>query len=196
MKKTDQRTRLTHLLLRKALTELLQQKPLQSITIKELCTAAGLNRSTFYAHYTDLHDLLGQMEAEMLETFCAALQPLLTQSPDELSPVQITTEIFQCLKENADLCAITLGPYGDKKFALRLLDMARECSLHSYAVYFEGASPEQIDYYFSFVSAGCIGLLEKWLSSDMRADPAQIAQIADSIMRHGIHFLHQPEQEP
>lgn len=193
MKKTDQRIRLTHMLLRKALTELLQQKPLQSITVKELCAAAGLNRSTFYAHYTDLNDLLGQMETEMMDTFRAALHPLLTQSPAELSPVQITTGIFQCLKENADLCAITLGPYGDKKFALRLLGMARECSLNTYAVYFEGASPEQIDYYFSFVSAGCIGLLEKWLNSGMQAEPARIAQVADSIMRNGIHFLHQPE---
>ena len=32
----------------------------------------------------------------------------------ENCPLKITTGIFQCLKENADICAVTLGAYGDK----------------------------------------------------------------------------------
>ena len=47
----DQRTQLTYSLLRQAFTDLLKQKPIQRITVKELCQKAGVNRSTFYAHY-------------------------------------------------------------------------------------------------------------------------------------------------
>lgn len=62
MSKNDQRIRLTKMLIRKAFTELLQNKPVQSISVKELCTAAGINRGTFYAHYTDIYDLMHQIE--------------------------------------------------------------------------------------------------------------------------------------
>ena len=47
MKTTDHRTRVTKMLIRKAFTDLLKQKPIQSISIKELCESAGINRGTF-----------------------------------------------------------------------------------------------------------------------------------------------------
>src|SRR5699024_10807160 len=59
----DHRTRVTNLLIRRAFLDLLRQKPMQSITVEELCGQAGINRGTFYSHYTDIYDLLGQMEA-------------------------------------------------------------------------------------------------------------------------------------
>ena len=46
----DRRTRVTRLLIRRAFTELLRRKPIQSITVKELCEEAGINRGTFYLH--------------------------------------------------------------------------------------------------------------------------------------------------
>ena len=54
----DHRTRVTKMLIRKAFTSLLSQKPIQSISVKELCELAGINRGTFYSHYTDIYDLL------------------------------------------------------------------------------------------------------------------------------------------
>lgn len=191
MKKNDQRTRLTRMLIRKALTALLSQKPIQSISVKELCDEAGINRGTFYTHYTDIYDLLSKIEEEMLRDFQEALQPLLESKAEDLTPLKITTGIFNCIKENADLCIVTLGPYGDKKFAARLLAMGRERCIESYSKYFEGATKKQIEYYYAFVSSGCIGLLEKWLNDGMTSSAEEIAQVAESIMMSGIHFLKQ-----
>lgn len=47
-----------------ALMELLDAKPFEFITVKEICARAGVNRSTFYLHYETVGDLL----AETLET--------------------------------------------------------------------------------------------------------------------------------
>lgn len=189
MYKNDQRVRLTNMLIRKALTSLLKQKPLQSISIKELCDLAGINRGTFYAHYTDIYDLMEKMEADMLSDFQQAMAPLLSAQGNDLTPLKITAGIFQCLKENADLCVVTLGPFGDKAFAAKLLAVGREKCLECYSQQFTGASPSQLEYYYAFVSAGCIGLLEKWLSDGMTASPEQIAKTAVEIMLKGIGFL-------
>lgn len=193
MPKTDQRIRLTHMLIRKALTALLSQKPIQTITVKELCAVAGINRGTFYAHYSDIYDLLHQIEDDMLADFQAALEPLLNGQTEQLTPVKITNGIFRCLRENADLCIVTLGDYGDKEFAARLLGLGREKCLACYSAYFPQATREQLEYYYAFVSAGCIGLLEKWLHDGMTADAEKIAQAAESIMQNGIGFLTAPQ---
>ena len=44
----NRRTRVTRLLIRRAFTELLRKKPIQDISVKELCERAGINRGTFY----------------------------------------------------------------------------------------------------------------------------------------------------
>ena len=114
MPKSDHRIRVTKMLIRRAFTELLRTKPIQSISVKELCETAGINRGTFYAHYTDIYDLLKKMEEEMLVDFQQALRPLLEVHEGGITPAKITAGIFQCLKENADICTVTLGLLGIK----------------------------------------------------------------------------------
>ena len=41
-----------------ALLSILEKKDFEYITIKEICDAAGVNRSTFYLHYENTYDLL------------------------------------------------------------------------------------------------------------------------------------------
>lgn len=189
MGERDHRIRVTKMLIRRALTDLLRQKPIQSISIKELCETAGINRGTFYAHYTDIYDLRKQIEDDMLSDFLEALKPMLSYAEKDLTPLKITTGIFQCLKENADVCAMTVGPYGDKEFATRLINLGRENYVEIYQRYFSSATPKQLEYYYSFVCSGCIGLLEKWLAEGMTSSAEEIAAIAEGIMMHGIGFL-------
>ena len=53
----------------KALLSLLEKKPFEYITIREICEKAELNRSTFYLHYENTSDLLKETTAYMLENF-------------------------------------------------------------------------------------------------------------------------------
>lgn len=189
MPKSDHRIRVTKMLIRRAFTELLRTKPIQSISVKELCETAGINRGTFYAHYTDIYDLLKKMEEEMLADFQEALRPLLEVSEGGITPAKITAGIFQCLKENADICTVTLGPFGDKEFAARLIRIGRDNYVESYQRFFKGATPRQLEYYYAFVSAGCIGMLERWLAEGMHTSAEEMADMAEKIMMYGIGFL-------
>ena len=74
MEKLDHRVRVTRTLIRKAFTDLLAKKPIESISVKELCQAAGINRGTFYAHYRDLYDLRSHMEDELIADLQQALE--------------------------------------------------------------------------------------------------------------------------
>lgn len=189
MSRTDHRTRVTRMLIRRAFAELMRRKPIQDITIKELCGQAGINRGTFYAHYKDIYDLREQMEAEFLVDFQAALRPLLEQEAGDPTPLSITNGIFECLRNNADVCAVTLGPNGDKAFADRLVNIGRDRCMEGYSKYFPQASPKEIALYYAFVSAGCIGLLEKWVLDGMAASAQELAAAAAGIMMHGIGYL-------
>lgn len=57
-----------------AFLALLEQKDFAYITVKELCAAAGVNRSTFYLHYETMGDLLSESVSYMNEQFLACMQ--------------------------------------------------------------------------------------------------------------------------
>ena len=185
----DHRTRVTKMLIRRAFTDLLRVKPVQSISIKELCEKAGVNRGTFYAHYASVHDLLMQMEDEMLSEINEVLASLLPEDGGDVSSLRISTELFQCLKDNADLCTVTLGDFGDKSFAMRMLNMGWEKCFDAYSRYFCDASPKQIAYFYAFVSEGCIGLLRRWLREGMTTSAEDIAALAEKLMLQGASAL-------
>ena len=52
-----------------ALITLLEKKDFEYITIKEICAAAGVNRSTFYLHYETIGDLLNETTRYLLDVF-------------------------------------------------------------------------------------------------------------------------------
>lgn len=53
--------------------KLLKEKPISSVTVKELCEIANINRSTFYSHYIDAHDLLDKIGKELFDDMYATL---------------------------------------------------------------------------------------------------------------------------
>ena len=79
--------------------------------------------------------------------------------------------------------------HGDKEFAARLISVGRERCLSSYARYFAGATRRQLEFYYAFVSAGCIGLLERWLAEGMTVPAEEMAAMAEGVMMKGIGFL-------
>ena len=53
----------------KALLSLLEKKPFEYLTIREICEEAGVNRSTFYLHYENTSDLLKETTVYVLDNF-------------------------------------------------------------------------------------------------------------------------------
>lgn len=191
---TDHRTRVTRMLIRKAFMELLKQKPIQSISIKELCAAAGINRGTFYAHYQDIYVLLEQIEADMVAQLQTLLEPIYESVTEEHFLVEVCTGIFQCLKDNSDICVVMLGDHSDKAFVDRLLALGKDTCITAYSRYFTGADHRQLEYFYAFVSAGCIGLLRQWIHDGMRLPAAELAQLAEEIMLCGIGMFSQSKK--
>ena len=62
----DRRVRKTKKQLRGALTSLLLEKDISHITVRDVADLADVNRGTFYAHYSDVYDLLHQLEDDLL----------------------------------------------------------------------------------------------------------------------------------
>lgn len=69
MKKLESKYFNTAVRMDRAFLELLEKKDMEYITVKEICEAAGVNRSTFYLHYETIDDLLAESVQYMNQQF-------------------------------------------------------------------------------------------------------------------------------
>lgn len=74
MNKSESKYYNTACLMDEAFILLLEKKEFQYITIKEICTKAGVNRSTFYLHYETMNDLLEESAQFVLKKFYESMQ--------------------------------------------------------------------------------------------------------------------------
>ncbi len=84
----DIRTEKTERAIKNAFLELRSQKPLEKITVRELCALACINKSTFYGHYDDIYALSEFMEAE---TVAAIIKTISARQEDPFREPEIFT---------------------------------------------------------------------------------------------------------
>mgnify|MGYP001752422534 CR=1 FL=1 len=63
----DLRVKKTKRAIRSAFYALIREKPLEKITVRELADKAEINKTTFYAHYETIYDLVRQLEQETVD---------------------------------------------------------------------------------------------------------------------------------
>jgi len=77
--------------IKNAFIELRSMKPLEKITVRELCELACINKSTFYSHYRDIYDLSDSMEDEVVQSITNSIS-----HPEYITehPAEFTKELF------------------------------------------------------------------------------------------------------
>lgn len=69
----DIRIKKTQTAIKNAFIELRSKKALEKISVKELCAAACINKSTFYSHYEDIYSLSEALEIETVNSIIKSL---------------------------------------------------------------------------------------------------------------------------
>ena len=179
---TDRRTKYTKTVIRQALFDLLQEKPINKITVTDVCKLADINRSTFYSHYEDVYALLASIQNELFENVVLTLT---TENWFE--------EVLQLVDQNKDLCQALIGPHGDSSFIRQLIYLGYDNSMKFWKRMYPNASPETPDYAYAFVSSGVIGILENWVCSGYKLSIDEVGKILMGLTMQGLNYMKAPE---
>ena len=113
----NRRVKYSKKLIQDSLLQLLQEKPLEKITVKELCERADVNRGTFYRYYEDIFDLFDTIEQALGKDFEEHAQSLHTQGM-----VPFLTDLLHGAEKNRDLVLILSNDRGDDSFLRKCID--------------------------------------------------------------------------
>lgn len=184
MKKVDTRIQFTKMKLREAILELLQDKSINKVTVKDICEKAGLNRGTFYLHYDSPAGLLKDIENQFLEENTKLFQSFLKRAENE--EPNVVEALFASIKANSDIVCILLGPHGDPTFASEILDGMRDGVLDQWQLEFPHYDREDLNFVFDYVLIGSTRLILSWLQDSKGISASQFSK---RIERLGYHAL-------
>lgn len=182
-KKQDARVRYTKMVIRQSLVELLRKKPVAKITVTEICELAGINRATFYAHYSDPTDLLHSLENDLIEGITVRAQPALTGENGDITGT--LCGIVEYIRENAEICRVLLSDTGDTNFQNQVVHVMERRYLDFWRSA-RGGGEEDFAYVYTFIALGSVGVIRKWLDEGMAKPAAEIAGLIVRLSAAGL----------
>lgn len=172
----SRRTRYTRAAMQDALIELLRDQALGDITVKALCERADVNRSTFYAHYSNIEELLHDIEDETMAWVTGTLDQLMRQ-PDPASIEHIIERVCRYIADNRNHLQVLMSPKADVGFQQQLLGLIYGRRSMVEQMQTDAATPQEAQMRMRFAVSGSIGLIQHWLATDLAATPESVAHI-------------------
>lgn len=181
--KIDRRKRYTRHALKEALVALLKEKSISSITVKELCEMADINRSTFYGHYTDPYDLLEKISEEVVDDMYKTLNQYNFNEEEEA--LQMTEKILEYAAEKSDLCQVLLSGSADTTFKRQVMELTQRIIMKDY-MKIMNVQEEISSYLPLLVLSGSIDAIENWLVHGQQESPKEMALLIHRFTNYGL----------
>lgn len=177
MQKESRRVKMTKRLLNESFLKFLAEKPLPRITIKEICDDADVNRSTYYAHFTDPYDQLKKLEADIMVDMTIYVDSIVTDGlKDENKQQQVIKGILEYIQSKKYIFQVLLGSSGDTNFERNILTFFGERIFQK--EHLNNISAVKKAYQYIYASTGSFGLIYYWI---MNEDVVEIDTMAEWI---------------
>jgi len=177
-KKNNRQFQDSDIRMKRAMLELMNTMPFDKITVRLICEKAEVNRSTFYAHYTDIYDMIGQMETNLQKK-------LLENYPVPEKVIPLSRESFliflKFIREHINFYRVALK--ARREFPLKQgFEPLWEQVVRPLCLKAGISSENEMLFYFVGFQAGFTMILNRWVEQGCAESEEKIAEIIQNII--------------
>lgn len=175
--KDNQRTRISKMLFKNALMDILKEKgSISKVTVKELCEKSELNRSTFYAHYSQPQDLLTEIENEIIDATAEHVKKI--GASNDIGAHKFIESFLMFIKENDKLFRTLLVDSMDPEFKSKFMAQ----SVVQFVNNLDMILPKETEQFiYSYILNGSTGIIIQWIRSGYTIEPQKVTQLLFEI---------------
>lgn len=162
-------------LIKKAVAKLIHEKDMAKITVSDIIREADISRGTFYAHFSDVNAVIGQIESEEFKN--------LMDYVDRFGFDNITTNISEfitriCEYLNRDKEYYRMLTQSNilNNFIWRLLNAYYERLLERVISTVNAEDKEEASLYLVYITSGAKTAILSWLNDEIKGTPEQIGE--------------------
>lgn len=192
MKRSESKYFNTAIRMDQAFLELLEKKDMEYITVKEICKAAGVNRSTFYLHYETIGDLLAESVQYINEEFLthmsqrdgdfvAKIKECPLQELYLVTPEYLTLYLEYIAQHRRLFCTMV-----EKAASLRMdqaYDQMLRCVFGPILERFQVAEQDRA-YMMAFYMQGLMAIVSMWVKNDCSDSISHVSALMEWCVMH------------
>lgn len=176
-KKINQKIINTKKSLSKSLIYLLEKNAITEIDVSQLCTYAGVNRTTFYKHYNSLYDLLN----ELINEFFKKIEILFLKVNVNENTTSKVALLLKYLKQNREFVSVIMNNNTLTTISQRLITLDFIDSLIKTNIQYRKSIYINDNYYIDFIISGWYAVIKRWVNENCALDENTLARLLTSI---------------
>lgn len=172
----SRRVKMTKILLKESLIELMKEKPIHSISIKDICSGADINRSTFYRHYETQYDLYDDIIKDISDDIGGIFEKV---TKEGFTTTIFLTRLLEYIESKREIFLVVLSDKGNIRVGEAYIRMIK-------SFIDEDVVSELASYIINFIAAGMTSFLWTWLSKEERRSASDVAMLMSTLFKHGL----------
>ncbi len=181
MKKQPLITEKTRKKLLDAFWQLYENNDMTKIRIKEICEIANYDRTTFYRYFTDINDILNEMEDEIINNLTIAIRK------KHFNLTHIPFENFKAFSDTYGNYIIVFYEKGNRRFYLKFKELVKN-DVYEYLnlnVYDE----DKKEFLYEFLFSSLIISYAYWYRNQSMMNLEAFAKLANGIIMNGAKMI-------
>lgn len=155
-----------------AYRDLVEHRPIESISIQMICDKANLSRKTFSRYFSDMKDVAAcQMKADFVQPINDLDRLLLGQNLGVTVALERNLNVF---KDNASYYTGIVKEFGINWFTDQLADFALELDFSPYASF--DLKPDELDFVEHYFAHAVAAAFRWWLLRGMDLPANEVAR--------------------
>ncbi len=187
VKKPDRRVIKTKRAIRNAFAALIAEKDLNDITIKDISDVADINRKTVYNYYGGIHEILDEIENELVSSFEKVIQeidfPRNLENPNKIFET-LTDVINEDMEFYSQLMKIDANSHLVRKIVSALKIRVKQTLAQRLP-----ADKKKIELIADFITSGMLSAYQSWFNSGREQPIAEFSKEVSVLVFSGVNGL-------
>ena len=186
-KKVDRRIAKTKRAIYSAFAELLSERDIDDITIRDIVDIADINRKTFYNYYSGIHALLDEVENSVVQTFESALGEIDFKEAIN-KPYIVFEKLTAILSGNLDFYGHLVSMKSNTSLITKIVDLLKEKTREALIKQLPDIE-KKADIILDFVFSGMLAVFQSWFMSEHRPSIEFVSETVSLLCFGGINSV-------
>ena len=193
-KKPDRRVVKTKRAIKNAFARLLTEKDINDITISDVAALADINRKTFYNYYAGIHEVVGEIEDDLVLRLDAVLTDV-TVAENMNRPYMLFEKLTTVINTDMDFFGFLLSMNANVSLTTKLADLLK-AKFKSLLQESLSIDEEKLDLMLEFTVTGVVAVYRRWFNSDRREPIDDISAEINALLFRGLNGFLGIEPDP
>lgn len=166
----DRRVIKTKKAIKNAFARLLSEKDINDITISDIAAVADINRKTFYNYYAGVHEVIDEIEDDIITHVDAALTEIDFKNSLN-SPYLIFEKLTAIINTDMDFFGYLLSMNSNVSLTSKIADLLKS-KVKAIIMQYMEIEEFRLDIMLEFMISAMVAVYRRWFNSD-RSEPVE-----------------------